>query len=53
MADKRDAIRPLDEGVLHKGGKRPRPETPKPTANPAGQRPDEGKPKESNASGKD
>ena len=49
MADEDKVIRPLDEGVLHKGGQRPKPQTPRPTANPAGQRPDKGKPADNNA----
>ena len=53
MAAKKDVIRPLDEGVLHKGGQRPRPQTPRPTANPAGQRPDDGKPTERSAAPQD
>ena len=44
MAKENDAIQPLEEGVLQKGGQRPRPETPRPTANPAGQRPNDAKP---------
>ena len=53
MAAKKDVIRPLDEGVHHRSGQRPRPQTPRPTANPAGQRPDDGKPTESGAAPKD
>ena len=53
MAGKKDAIRPLDEGILHRGGRRPKPQTPKPAANPAGQRPNDAKPTEGNSSGKD
>ncbi len=52
MAEK-DPIHPLEEGILQKGGQRPRPQTPRPTANPAGQRPDDRKPTEGKASGKD
>lgn len=32
-------IRPLEEGIHLRGGQRPRPQTPRPPANPAGQRP--------------
>lgn len=53
MAAKDDVIRPLDEGIHHRGGQRPRPQTPRPTANPAGQRPDNGKPADSGAAAKD
>ena len=45
-------IRPLEEGTHHRGGQRPRPQTPRPTANPAGQRPGNPKPPEGSASGK-
>lgn len=44
MAKNEDVIRPLEEGVYHRGGQRPRPKTPRPKANPVGQRPDGGKP---------
>ena len=52
MAAEDEVIRPIDEGPLHKGGQRPRPQTPRPTVNPAGQRPDNGKPTEDSASPK-
>ena len=35
-------IRPLEEGIHLRGGQRPRPLTPRPAANPGGQRPDDG-----------
>ena len=53
MAAKKDVIRPLDEGVHRRDGQRPRPETPRPTANPAGQRPDDGKPTENSETRED
>ena len=53
MAAKDKVIRPLEEGIHQRGGQRPRPQTPRPPANPAGQRPDDAKPTEGNASGKD
>ena len=45
-------IRPLDEGVFRKGGQRPKPQTPRPTANPAGQRPND-EPQDRSAAPKD
>lgn len=44
MAKNEDVIRPLNEGVHQRGGQRPKPKTPRPEANPVGQRPDSGKP---------
>ena len=53
MAAKKDVIRPLEEGIHQRGGQRPRPQTPRPTANPAGQRPDDGKPTKRSAAPQD
>ena len=53
MAAKKDVIRPLEEGIHQRGGQRPRPRTPRPTANPAGQRPDNSKPTENSATRED
>ncbi len=53
MAAKKDVIRPLEEGIHQRGGQRPRPQTPRPTANPAGQRPDNSEPTENSATRED
>ena len=53
MAAKKDVIHPLEEGIHQRGGQRPRPQTPRPTANPAGQRPDNSEPTENSATRED